>query len=155
MSPGQVEAIVATMGVPCLNDRMFAPGSIESGRLVFISIFDHLVLKGDEAVGMGTVFVEGNVVVLRGRYDIHTPRGRGAHERVRAMGHRVRWSLGFNILDSHREEVAGRSLEVITRAWPIEVSPVWKPADPSTRTLLPESARMAEAADVLTAITCS
>jgi hypothetical protein len=137
---GGVEAIVGHYGT-LLNSHIFLPGSIRPGKCVFISIFAHSVLRGDEPCGFGQLHAEGDAIVFTGRYDLHDPRGRFGFTMVERLGAKARWSMCFTPvaweLRARAHYAPGQAglVQVVRHALPFEISPVIRGADRQTRTL--------------------
>lgn len=159
---GGVTAIVARLGVLNGNGVVLAAGCLRDGSGVLLATVAHDVwrqatVNGGRSVGFGRLHVEGDRVILTGRYDVHTPAGRFAWQVLRDLGDRARWSIGFHALRSrtgfrsdYPAEESGPITTPRSAAWclctvydqimPCEVSPVLQPAEPSTRTLSLETA---------------
>lgn len=133
--PGYVEIVATLLNEPDDEGLILAPGCLSRSRsVVLISDYDHSILQGDEAMGMGSMCEEGSVLVFRGRYDIWLPRPRAVFDLLQVVAPRVRWSIGFDILESHEEVRAGKRVKVVTQADVWEISPVSKPASKGTYT---------------------
>ena len=138
---GALEAVVATTGA-LIKDAVLLPGCIRDLRLAFVSAWDHSVQKDQPPVGLGQLSEIGNKIVFQGRFDkLHTPYGRLAYENIQRLGVRIRWSIGFQVLEWGHirratyhpgEEGVARA---ITRINLFEISPILTAADPSTFTI--------------------
>lgn len=138
---GEVEAEVAAIGVPDLDGDVLLPGSIRPGNRVALSGYGHsVVLEGAAPVGIGSMTERGEMAVFDGRVFLNTAAGREALELIKALGPDARWSFGFPhatvktapLTDEWRERGAKRLLAEVE---PVEASPVFRPAQPLTRTV--------------------
>lgn len=133
--PGYVEAVVGQLGVVNANGALLLPGCLtKDTKVVLVSAFNHGLEDGDEPIGMGEVFEEDGHIIFRGRLSVWMPRPRAIHDRLRVMGRKTRWSIAFEILQSHEESRDGRTIEVIRQLRVYEVSPVAQPASAGTYT---------------------
>lgn len=135
---GEVEAIVATLGVVDRDRDIIAPGAIPEGAPVKLSGYGHDAMLGAPPVGKGHLYGQGDRVHFRGRFFLSTTRGADAFETARELGGDQEWSFGFALLESRAPSEAERSRgarKVLTRLDPFEVSPVMRGAGLGTRTL--------------------
>src|SRR5690606_31556449 len=95
-TPGFVHAVVGRIGVPTSNGTLYLPGSLPARSVVLLSVLVHATDRGDPPVGMGILTVEGDDIVLRGHFDVHTPRGRLARDIVRRHP-RLGWSVAADL----------------------------------------------------------
>lgn len=136
---GEVEAIVATLGVVDHDKDVIAPDAIRHGAKVKLSSYAHdTVLGGNAPVGKGVIHVDGQRAILRGQFFMSTQRGREAFETVKALGPDGEWSVGFatrrlgDLTDEWKSKGAERVLAAIDV---FEVSPVLRGASLYTGTL--------------------
>jgi hypothetical protein len=138
---GEVEAVVATIGVVDRDGDVILPGAIAVPNRVMLSEYEHdIVLKRAAPVGVGSITEEGGRVILRGRFFLETARGREAFATVKALGDDGRWSFGFpnatartaTLTPELRVQGARRVLSWID---PMEASPVFRAAGHGTGTV--------------------
>jgi len=117
------------------------------GDVVLASAFDDgeelpLVWAHDwrQPVGKGTVRVEPDRAVFRGRFFLDTQAGAEAYKTVKAMGALQEFSWGFRVLDAEPGERDGQAVRFIKRTERFEVSPVLVGANRQTGTLLLKAA---------------
>lgn len=149
---GQVEAIVATLGVVD-NDKDVIPiDAFGSGAKVQMSAYGHdsimLAVGGgsdEPPVGKGTLFIENDKAVFRGQFFMETQRGREAFLTAKAMGEDQAWSFGYRKLrvDPPTEELKAKGARrILAKLLPLEVSPVTLPGGVGTRTVTTKAAEM-------------
>lgn len=142
---GEVEAVVATIGVVDREGDVILPGALPDESDVVLSGYNHdVVFEGAPPVGKGKITVEGDKAVFRGRFFLSTDRGRESFETVKELGEEGEWSFGFPrrvktapMTDEWREKGARR---LIAGILPLEASPVWIGAGVGTGTLAVRSA---------------
>ena len=83
---GEVEAIVATIGVVDHDYEVILPGAIKDGAKVKMSGYGHDVVFGEMPAGRGAIHIEGEKAVFRGKLFLSTQRGRDAFEVLKEMG---------------------------------------------------------------------
>jgi hypothetical protein len=141
-SLGEVEAIVATLGVVDNDGDVILPGAVPvNGATVKLSGYAHdVVLDGAAPVGIGTVVEENGRLLFKGRFFMSTERGREAFHTTKELGADGEWSFGFpngsvktaKLTDDWRTKGARR---IIATMHPIEASPVFQGAGIGTGTL--------------------
>lgn len=93
---GEVWALVSTLNVVDREGDVMLTGSIQDGATVKLSAYAHDVITEDKApVGLGTISVQGDRVIMKGNYFLNTERGRDAFETVKSLGPHTEWSIGF------------------------------------------------------------
>lgn len=135
---GEVEAVVATIGVIDREGDIIRAGAIKSGSKVTMSGYGHDAVYGATPVGRGTLGVEGKQAVFRGRLFLSTLRGRETFDVLKEMGAHQEWSFGFRVTgweEPSAEEKKGGAWRVITKLDAFEVSPVLVGAGIDTQTL--------------------
>jgi len=144
---GEVAAIVATLGVVDKDGDVLLPGCFPPAASVTLSGYRHDVIKeGAPPAGKGTITVEGDKAIFKGRFFMSSERGREAFALVREMGEDGQWSFGFPtratktapMTDEWRTKGARR---VIAGLQPIEASPVFIGAGYGTGTLYTKHAK--------------
>jgi HK97 family phage prohead protease len=131
---GEVEAVIATMGVKDLDGDVITRGAF--GRQdVVISAYQHGSWKGALPIGKGTVSERGDEAILSGRLLMDTSHGRDAFATIKELGPLMEWSFGFDVLDSEQGTHAGEPVRVLKALTVHEASPVLKGAGIATRTL--------------------
>ena len=134
---GEVEAIVATLGVVDKDEDIITKDAIADGSKVLMSAYGHDAVFGARPAGKGKLHIEGNRVVFKGRVFLSTTDGRDTFECLKEMGADQEWSFGFRILgaevptDEQRKQGARR---ILTKLNAFEVSPVIVGAGVGTRT---------------------
>jgi hypothetical protein len=74
---GEVEAVIATLGVVDRDRDIIRKDAIKSGSKVMVSGYAHDgITQGARPVGKGVVTVEGNRAVFRGKMFLDTTAGR-------------------------------------------------------------------------------
>lgn len=142
---GEVAAIVATLGVMDKDGDVLLPGSFPSSTMVKLSGYGHSIIKENAPpVGKGTITVEGDKAIFRGRFFMSTDRGRDAFHTVKELGEDGEWSFGFPrnaktapMTKEWRDKGARR---LITGLLPVEASPVFVGAGWGTGTLFTKDA---------------
>jgi hypothetical protein len=64
---GEVEAIIATLGVVDKDEDIIRADAIAEGSKVSMSAYGHDAVYGARPAGKGTLHVEGNKLVFKGR----------------------------------------------------------------------------------------
>jgi hypothetical protein len=134
---GEVEAIIATLGVVDKDEDIIRPGAVADGSKVSMSSYGHDAVWGARPVGKGTLHTVGNKLVFKGKMFLATTDGRDTFECLKEMGADQEWSFGFRILgaevpsDDERKDGARR---ILTKLDAFEVSPVIIGAGVDTRT---------------------
>lgn len=135
---GEVEAVIATLGVVDKDGDVIVAGSIPSGAKVKMSSYGHNVVFGEIPVGKGTLDIRGDKAVFKGRMFLTTQRGREVFDVLKEMGSDQEWSFGFKVRgaevpdDEWRAKGAARML---TKLDAFEVSPVLEGAGIGTHTV--------------------
>ncbi len=135
---GEVEAVVATIGVIDHDEEIIRAGAIKSGSPVTMSGYGHDAAFGATPVGRGTLNIDGNRAVFRGRMFMSTQRGRETFDVLKEMGSNQEWSFGFHVTGAETPTDAERKAgarRVITKLDAFEVSPVLLGAGINTGTL--------------------
>jgi Caudovirus prohead serine protease len=139
---GEIEAVIATLGVVDHDHDIITKDAIADGAAVKLSDYGHSVAFGALPVGKGNLRIKGNKVLFEGHY-FKTPRGRESFDTVKAMGIDQEWSFGFSVKgdelpgDEDRKKGAWR---ILTKLDSFEVSPVIRGAGIGTRTVLVKAA---------------
>jgi phage head maturation protease len=134
---GEVEAIVATLGVVDKDEDIITTDAIKDGSKVLMSAYGHDAVFGARPAGKGALFITGDKVVFKGRAFLTTTDGRDTFEVLKEMGSDQEWSFGFRVLgaevpsDEQRKQGARR---ILTKLDCFEVSPVIIGAGVGTRT---------------------
>lgn len=151
---GEVTAIVATLGVVDKDGDVLLPGSFPSSAVVKMSGYSHdVVMEGAPPVGKGTIVVEGDKAIFRGKFFMSSERAREAFAIVKELGTDGEWSFGFprasvksaTMTDEWKAKGAHRLVAGLT---PVEASPVFVGAGVGTGTLFTKGAKPADIADV-------
>lgn len=124
---GEVEAIVATLGVVDRDEDIIRRDAIPDGSKVTMSAYGHDAVWGARPAGKGKLHIEGNKVVFKGRMFLTTTDGRDTFECLKAMGGDQEWSFGFHILGSEvpsADEKSKGARRILTKLSAFEVSPV-------------------------------
>ena len=146
-STGEVEAIIATLGVVDRDREVITANAIKNGARVRMSAYGHdmvgFLSAGAAPVGKGTVVIEGDKAIFRGKMFMSTTRGRETLSVLKEMGTEQEWSFGFHVLEDEPpdEEWAKKGAErVLTKLDVFEVSPVMIGAGIGTRTVAAKEA---------------
>lgn len=135
---GEVEAIIATCGVVDKDYDIILPTAIKDGSKVKMSSYGHGAMWGDTPVGKGTLSMDGNKAVFRGKLFLSTQQGRETFEVLKEMGKDQEWSFGFRVMGSEvpsEEQRKQGIFRIITKLDAFEVSPVLRGAGVGTRTV--------------------
>lgn len=135
---GEVEAIIATLGVVDKDEDIIRHDAIPDGAKVSMSSYGHDAVFGARPVGKGKLFVDGAKLVFKGRVFLGTTDGRDTFEVLKEMGGDQEWSFGFRILGAEvpsEDERKQGARRILTKLDCFEVSPVIVGAGVGTRTL--------------------
>jgi hypothetical protein len=135
---GEVEAIVATLGVVDKDEEIIRPGAIADGSKVTMSAYGHDAVFGARPVGKGKLSIEGNKVVFKGRMFLAMTEARETFECLKGMQGDQEWSFGFNVVGSElpsADEKRRGARRVLTKLDSFEVSPVLIGAGIGTQTV--------------------
>lgn len=135
---GEVQAVVATLGVVDHEGDIIAAGAIKSGSKVIMSAYGHDAVYGNRPAGKGKITVDGNKAIFNGRVFLDTTDGRETFSVLKAMGADQEWSFGFRVMGSEVPSEAQRkegAYRVITKMDAFEVSPVMLGAGIGTGTI--------------------
>jgi len=135
---GEVEAVIATIGVVDREGDIITASAIKSGAKVKVSAYGHDAVFGAIPVGHGTISVQGDKAVFKGRLFLSTARGKETFDVLKEMGGDQEWSFGFRVMGSEvpDEEMRKKGAHrVLTKLDAFEVSPVIYAAGVGTRTL--------------------
>jgi hypothetical protein len=95
---GDVEAIIATLGVVDKDEDIIRPGRDPRRREGVDVGYGHDAVYGAAPVGKGTIVVEGNKASSRAACSSPPLDGRDTFECLKEMGADQEWSFGFRIL---------------------------------------------------------
>lgn len=140
---GEVEAVIATIGVVDHDGDVMLKGAIDDGAKVVISAYGHASWDGALPVGVGTIKEVGQEVVFDGRFFTQTPHGAATFETVKELSAEdlQEWSFSLEEVEHERGKVDGKSVNLISRVYVKEVSPVLRGAGINTRTLATKSVK--------------
>lgn len=134
---GEVESIIATLGVVDKDGDIISPDAIKNGAKVAMSSYGHDAMFGDMPVGKGTVSIVDNKAVFKGKLFMDTMRGKETYTVLKGMGSDQQWSFGFRVIGSEvPDEAASKqgARRILTKLDAFEVSPVMIGAGIGTRT---------------------
>lgn len=134
---GEVEAIIATLGVVDKDEDIIRPDAVPEGSKVAMSAYGHDAVWGARPVGKGTLHTVRNKLVFKGRMFLATSGGRETFECLKEMGEDQEWSFGFRILGAEVPNDEERKLgarRILTKLDAFEVSPVIVGAGVGTQT---------------------
>lgn len=134
---GEVEAIIATLGVVDKDEDIIRSDAVPNGSKVSMSAYGHDAVWGARPVGKGTLHTVGNKLVFKGRMFLATSGGRDTFECLKEMGEDQEWSFGFRILGAEvpsEEERKEGARRILTKLDAFEVSPVIVGAGVGTQT---------------------
>lgn len=135
---GEVEAIIATLGVVDRDGDVIHESAIKSGSKVKMSAYGHDAVWGETPVGKGQIVIDGNKAIFKGKLFLSTARGRETFGVLKEMGADQEWSFGFAVKghevpdDDWKKKGAYR---ILTKLEPFEVSPVMRGAGVGTHTV--------------------
>jgi phage head maturation protease len=136
---GEVESHIATLGVVDNDRDIIRHTAVPDGTPVVMSSIAHdTITQGNRPVGKGTLSVDGNVLVFKGRVFLNTLAGRETFEVLKEMGSLMQWSFGFRVLEEARPTEAERlqgAHRVLVKLAAFEVSPCIVAAGIGTRTV--------------------
>lgn len=147
---GEVEAVFATLGVMDKDGDIIREGAIKNGTKVKMSSYGHDAIFGAVPVGKGTVHVEGDQALFKGRLFLSTVRGKETFDVLKEFGADQEWSFGFRVTGSEVPDEAQRQKgvwRVITKMDVFEVSPVLRGAGVGTHTVAVKEADAAAEPD--------
>lgn len=140
---GEIQAIIATLGVIDRDGDIIKKGAIPDGAKVAMSAYAHDAVFGSRPVGKGTITIDGAKAIFKGRVFLNTVDGRETFEVLKEMGTDQEWSWGFRVTGwetpSEDEKKQG-AWRILTKTEPFEVSPVLIGAGIGTRTVATKSA---------------
>lgn len=137
---GRFEAVFATLNVVDKDGDVITNGSIENGRDVRISAYNHSSWGGALPVGKGKIHERDNELVVEGEFFQSTDTGRETYETVKALGDLTEWSFGFDVTKAEPGIVEGQQVNFLQKMNVYEVSPVLLGAGVNTRTTAIKSA---------------
>lgn len=136
---GEVCAVIATLGVVDKDGDVILPGAFPKSASVKMSGYGHSAIFGDPPAGKGSITVEDDKAVFRGKFFMSTTQGRESFHTVKELGEEGEWSFGFpreveteKMTDDWKAKGARR---LISKLQPIEASPVFIGAGQGTGTL--------------------
>lgn len=136
---GEIEAVIATLDVVDRDRDIIRPMAIKDGARVKLSDYGHSAAFGAAPVGKGTLRIEGNKVLFRGKYFMSTSRGSEAFKMMKEIGpDESEWSFGFHVEGDEPPGEADRkkgAFRILTKLDSFEVSPVMRGAGIGTRTV--------------------
>ncbi len=136
---GEVEAIVATLGVVDRDYDVIQEGAIMDGAKVKLSGYGHdTVFSGAMPVGRGAIHIDGDKAVFRGKVFMSTARGRETLAVLKEMGAEQEWSFGFRVIGREEPDEAWSkrgARRILTKLEAFEVSPVLIGAGIDTQTV--------------------
>jgi hypothetical protein len=138
VNKGDVEAIIATLGVVDKDEDIIRRDAIPDGSKVLMSSYGHDAVFGARPVGKGRLFTEGNKAVFKGRIFLGTADGKDTFEVLKEMGGDQEWSFGFRVLGAEvpgDDEKKLGARRILTKLDAFEVSPVIVGAGVGTRTV--------------------
>lgn len=134
---GEIEAIVATLGVVDKDGDIIRRGALSKRAAVTLSSWGHDAIYGVRPAGKGTLVEKGNTLTFSGRVFLSTTSGRETFEVLKEMGDDQEWSFGFRVTGweapTEDEKKAG-AWRIITKMEAFEVSPVLIGAGINTQT---------------------
>lgn len=131
---GSVEAVFSVFGVRDSDGDVVKAGAIPNESKVTMA-WAH---DWSKPVGKGTVTVDDNKAIFKGRFFTDTDSGNEAYKIVKNMGADQEWSWGFiakETMDADPKNYDGLKTREITKAEIFEVSPVLRGANAHTETL--------------------
>lgn len=135
---GEVQAIVATIGVVDNDSDVIRPGALAKPATVVVSDYGHSAAYGGCPVGKGILSEKNGTLAFDGRIFLETDDGKDAFVVLKEMGADQEWSFGFITLGEEvptdAEKKAG-AYRAITKMEALEVSPVLRGAGIGTRTV--------------------
>lgn len=147
---GEVEAVFSTLDVVDKDGDITPASAFRDGQRVKISAYNHSIWDGAMPVGVGTIHVDGNEAILKGRFFMSTTGGRETFEVVKALGESQEWSYGFEVMDSEKDTKDGKPVRILKDLNVFEVSPVFIGAGVNTHTRSAKSADEGDSDDTST-----
>lgn len=135
---GTVEAVFSVFNVRDYDGDVVKSGAIPNNTTVTMA-WAH---DWSKPVGKGTVTVDDNKAIFKGKFFTDTDSGNEAYKIVKNMGADQEWSWGFKALetmDGNPENYEGLKTREITKVDIFEVSPVLRGANAHTETLAVKS----------------
>jgi HK97 family phage prohead protease len=141
---GVFAARIATLKVVDKDNDRTVPGAFADSPVVRVSRFNHSsAVRDDLPVGVATIREDGDAVIAEGKLNLETPGGKSLFDTLRfeqEHGMVSEWSYGFTVLDSEQETSGDKTVRVLKKLHPFEVSPVMRGAGEGTQTLAVKSA---------------
>lgn len=135
---GEFTALVyLCSGAADLDGDLIAPDAFHAGDDVVVSQWNHSAFGEDLPSGRGKLRVDGNRVLVDGRFFLETTHGHDTHETVKQLGERCEWSIGYAVTKTRvptNDERDRGVRRVILALSLFEVSPVNKGAAGDGRT---------------------
>lgn len=140
---GEVEAIIATLGVVDRDYEVITESAIKNGSKVTMSGYGHDAVFGATPVGKGALHIEKDKVVFRGKLFMGTARGKETLSVLKEMGSEQEWSFGFRVMGSEVPDEDWQkkgARRILTKLDAFEVSPVLIGAGIGTQTVAAKEA---------------
>jgi hypothetical protein len=132
---GSFTARIATLGVVDSDGDITKAGAFPAGKEIVISAYQHASWQGALPVGKAVVREDGDQVLADGVFNLASAAGREHYETVKFTGNLQEWSYGFWPTEWNMEEVDGKTVRILKKVDPVEISPVLKGAGVGTATL--------------------
>lgn len=120
---GSVSVAFAQLNVIDRDGDLTLPGAFPT-KAVPMSAYGHTSWMGELPIGKGTVHEEGEWAIFDGQFLMETDQGRNAYHTVKAMADLQEWSYGYDPLDYAYETRDGKTVRILRKQDPLEVSPV-------------------------------
>lgn len=127
---GSFKATFATFNVIDLDGDVTRPGSFEQGKEILVSQYGHQ--WGSLPAGKATVFADDQKAWVEGQLFLDTTAGLDTYRTLKNVGALQEFSYGFQIVKASPGQFEGKSVRIIERVNPFEVSPVMRGAGIST-----------------------
>ena len=141
-SAGEVTAVVARINEVDAQGDVFVEGSVKEQKAV-ISGYNHSVWEGRWSptdpgtmpIGKGKIYEEGKTIRFKGKFFTDVAHAEQQYLVVKNMAGDQEWSVGVLVEEYEVKERNGKDARFITKGNIPEVSPVFRGAQPRTRTV--------------------
>ena len=141
---GLFAARIATLDVLDKDNDIPVKNAFADAGVVRVSRFNHSsAVRDDLPVGVATIREDGDHVIAEGKLNLETDGGKSLYDTLRfeqEHGVTSEWSYGFTVVDSEQETRGEKTVRVLKKLHPFEVSPVLRGAGEGTQTLMVKTA---------------
>lgn len=121
---GAISFRFAKKGVVDHHGDIIEPNSMETGKEILMSSWNHSSWGPGLPIGKGKIEEDSTHYRLSGMFNLKTTIGREHYETVKFNGNLQEYSFGFDILDSRSDTVDGKQIRRLIKLDTFETSPV-------------------------------